>query len=73
MWKKTRSNAAKQVVPRRVGNFVQPLSVIADELLSHLEKVKDESGTVQDITPELQNWAFQGKWLTGCGTVFSPL
>ena len=60
LWKTSRSNAAKQVVPRRVGNFVEPLSVFADELLSHLEKVKDESGTVQNIGQELSKWAFQG-------------
>ena len=60
MWKKTRSNATKQVVPRRVGNFVEPLSVIAEELLSHLEAIKDESGAVQDIVPEIAKWAFQG-------------
>ena len=61
-WKRTRSNASKQVVPRRVGNFVEPLSVIANELLSYLEAIKDESGTVADITPECLKWAFQGTY-----------
>ena len=61
MWKKTRSNAAKQVVPRRVANFVEPLSIIAEELLSHLESIQDESGNVQDIGDELLKWGFQGE------------
>lgn len=60
-WKKTRSNAAKQVVPRRVGSFVEPLSVIAEELLSHFETLQDEAGNVQDIRDEMYKWAFQGK------------
>ncbi len=60
VWKKTRSNAAKQVVPRRVGNFVEPLCVVADQLLSHLETLQDESGNVEDIRSDLYKWAFQG-------------
>ena len=63
VWKKIRSAAAKQVVPRRVANFVEPLSIVAEELLSHLESIQDESGVVQDITPELSKWAFHGKYM----------
>jgi cytochrome P450 len=61
VWKSYRSNAAKQVIPRRVGNFVEPLSVIAEELLSHLETLQDEEGNVQDLTGEIYKWAFQGE------------
>ncbi len=60
VWKKTRSNAAKQVVPRRVGNFVEPLCVVAEQLLTHLETLQDESGNVEDIRSELNKWALQG-------------
>ncbi len=58
VWKKIRSSASKQVVPRRVGNFVEPLCDIADELLEHLESTRKESGN--DIRPEVNKWAFQG-------------
>ena len=51
------------MIPRRVGNFVGPLSDIADGLLSHLESIKDESGNVHDIRPQLNKWAFQGKMI----------
>ena len=48
------------MIPRRVANFVEPLAIVAEELLSHLESIQDESGNVQDIGPELYKWAFQG-------------
>ena len=60
VWKRTRSNAAKQVVPRQVGNFVEPLCTVAEQLFSHWETVQDESGNVPDIRPALYKWAFQG-------------
>ena len=59
-WKQARSNAAKQVVPRRVGNFVEPLCDIAEELLSHLETIQDEAGNIQDVSTEISKWTFQG-------------
>ena len=61
-WKKIRSAASKQVIPRRVGNFVEPLSDIADEFVAHLGAIKDESGNVYDLQPELDKWAFQGNY-----------
>ncbi len=64
MWKKIRSSASKQVVPRRVGNFVEPLCDIADELLEHLESTRIESGN--DIRPEVNKWAFQGMSILYC-------
>ena len=60
LWKTIRSNASKQIIPRRVGNFVEPLCGIAKELLAHLETMQDDSGNVADIMPELAKWAFQG-------------
>ena len=59
-WKRTRSNAAKQVVPRRVNNFVEPLCTVAEQLLAHWEILQDESGNVPDIRFDLYKWAFQG-------------
>lgn len=53
-------------MPRRVGNFADPLCDIVDEFLSHLNKnIMDGSGNVSDIVPELAKWAFQGgfTWL----------
>ena len=44
-----------------MGNFVGPLSDIADELLAHLDTIKDKSGNVLDMRPELNKWAFQGR------------
>ena len=61
IWKSGRVNASKQIVPRRVANFVEPLCVIAENLLSHLETLQDEAGNVKDITPEMYKWAFQGR------------
>ncbi len=61
IWKKTRSFAAKQIIPRRVGNFVNPLCEVADEFLEHLESLMDDSGTVADVAPEINKWAFQGQ------------
>jgi len=52
--------SAKQIVPRRVGNFVEPLSIISEELMSHLDRIKDDSGNIEDVKPELYKWAFQG-------------
>ena len=60
VWKSSRSKAAKQIVPRRVANFVEPLCVIAEDFLSHLETLQDESGNVQGVDAELFKWAFQG-------------
>ena len=60
MWKKTRSNAAKQVVPRQVSNFVEPLCTVAEQLLAHWETIQDESGSIADIRSDLYKWAFQG-------------
>ena len=48
-------------MPRRVGNFVEPLCDIAEEFLSHLETIQDQAGNIQDIAPEMNKWAFQGE------------
>ena len=60
VWKKTRSSAAKQIIPRRVGNFVEPLCEITEDFLDHLETKMDDSGNVADMPPEINKWAFQG-------------
>ena len=48
------------MIPRRVRNYAEPLSGIADDLIRHLESIQDESGNVQDVSPELIKWAFKG-------------
>ena len=42
---------------------MEPLCDIAEDLLSHLESIQDEAGNIQDITPEMNKWAFQGEGL----------
>ena len=49
-----------------MGNFVEPLAVIAEELLTHLKSIQDESGNIRDIGPELYKWAFQGVIINYC-------
>ena len=61
-WKKIRTSASKQVVPRRVGNFVSPMCDIADDFIDHLEKVMDEHGDISDMLPEVAKWTFQSKY-----------
>lgn len=64
-WKNIRVNAGNQILPRRVANFTEPLAIVADELIEHLERIKDENGNVQNMRPELQKWAFKGKTYSG--------
>ena len=58
-WKRTRNAASKQVVPRRVGNFVTPMCDIADNFITHLEGVMEEDGNISNIPPEVPKWMFQ--------------
>ena len=60
-WKRIRSSASKQVVPRRVGRFVSPMCDIADDFITHLEEIMDEDGNISDIPPEVSKWTFQSK------------
>ena len=41
--------------------YVEPLCVIAEDFLSHLETLQDKAGNVKDITPEIRKWAFHSK------------
>lgn len=58
-WKRIRSAAAKQVVPRRVGNFTTPLNEI-NELLQYVARIRNKDGYVENIGSVLDMWAFQG-------------
>ena len=62
-WKRIRSAAAKQVVPRRVGNFTAPLNEINDELLQYVARIRNKDGYVENIGSVLDMWAFQGKYI----------
>ena len=61
-WKKIRSAAAKQIMPRRVNNFITPLNEIADEFLQHVARIRNKEGYVEGIQTAVEKWAFQGKF-----------
>ena len=61
-WKRIRSAAAKQVIPRRVGNFVSPLNEIADDFLQYVAGIRNKEGYVEDIKIVMDKFAFQGEF-----------
>ena len=65
-WKKIRSAASKQVIPRRVANFTAPLSVVSDNLAEQFEIHKDQDAYISDIRDFMARWAFQGNYYTPC-------
>ncbi len=60
-WKRLRSLASKQIAPRRVRNFVDPMCDIVDDFIGHLEGIMDDQGNIADIPPEVSKWTFQSK------------
>lgn len=59
-WKRIRSASNKQILPRRVANFVPPLCDIADALMEQLKKQRDEEETISDVRDFITKWSFQG-------------
>ena len=59
-WKKLQSAMRKQVTPRRVTQFTQPLCTVADSLCEYIKNTRDSNGWMEDIWRPMQNWALKG-------------
>ena len=59
-WKRLRSAMTKQVTPRRVTHFTEPLSLVSDSLCEHIRNTRDANGWMTDIWRPMQNWALRG-------------
>ena len=59
-WKRLRSAMTKQVTPRRVTHFIEPLSLVSDSLCEHIRNTRDANGWMTDIAHPMQNWAARG-------------
>ena len=59
-WKRLRSAMTKQVTPRRVTHFTEPLSLVSDSLCEHIRITRDANGWMTDIAHPMQNWATRG-------------
>ena len=59
-WQKIKSAGTRPVYARRVGNMTEPLCEIADDLVAHIEKIRDPDGNVHDVLTETMKWAFAG-------------
>ena len=60
-WKRIRSAAKKQIIPRRVGNFAPTLSKFADQFGNHLYSIRNPEGYVTDVQAQTMKYAFQGE------------
>ena len=59
-WKRLRSAMTKQVTPRRLTHFTEPLSAVSDSLCDHMINTRDSEGWVSDIWQPMQRWALKG-------------
>ena len=59
-WKRLRSAMTKQVTPRRITHFTEPLSLVSDSLCEHIRNTRDANGWMTDIWRPMQNWALRG-------------
>ncbi len=59
-WKRLRSAMTKQVTPRRVTHFTQPLCTVADSLCEHIKNTRDANGWMEDMWRPMLNWAMSG-------------
>ena len=59
-WKRLRSAMTKQVTPRRLTHFTEPLSAVSDSLCDHMINTIDSEGWVSDIWQPMQRWAMKG-------------
>ena len=60
-WKRIRSAAKKQIIPRRVGNFAPTLSKFADQFANHLYSIRNPEGYVTDVQAQVNNYTLQGE------------
>ena len=60
-WKRIRSSASKQVVPRRVASFTASINELSREFTDHLASVALRGGgNIDDITDKVSKFALQG-------------
>ena len=59
-WKRIRSSASKQIVPRRVANYAPGLCEVADDFVEYIRCKKGSDGYLEDVYSALMKWAFQG-------------
>ena len=60
-WKRIRSAAKKQIIPRRVGNFAPTLSKFAEQFGNHLYSIRNPEGYVMDVQTQVNNYTLQGE------------
>eukprot|EP00731_Ephydatia_muelleri_P038436 Em0760g2a len=59
-WKRIRSSASKQIVPRRVANYAPGLCEIGDGFVEYIRRKRGHDGYLEDVSSALTKWAFQG-------------
>ena len=59
-WKRIRSSASKQIVPRRVANYAPGLCEIGDGFVEYVRRKRGPDGYLEDVSSALVKWAFQG-------------
>eukprot|EP00731_Ephydatia_muelleri_P017870 Em0010g968a len=59
-WKRIRSSASKQIVPRRVANYAPGLCEVADDFVEYIRCKRGSDGYLEDVYSALMKWAFQG-------------
>ena len=60
-WKRIRSSASKQMIPRRVASFTASMNELSREFTDHLAAVALRGGgNIDDVTEEVSKFALQG-------------
>ena len=59
-WKRLRSSASKQIVPRRVANYAPGLCEVGDDFVEYIRRKRRPDGYLEDVYSALMKWAFQG-------------
>ena len=59
-WKRLRSSASKQIVPRRVANYAPGLCEIGDGFVEYIRRKRRPDGYLEDVYSAVTKWAFQG-------------
>ena len=59
-WKRIRSSASKQIVPRRVANYAPGLCEVGDDFVEYIRHKRRPDGYLEDVYSALMKWAFQG-------------
>ena len=59
-WRRLRSALSKQIIPRRVANFIPSFYAVSDALCIHLANQRNEADWVDDVHDILGKWALKG-------------